>query len=281
MDILIIGGSRFVGPFLVKLLVEKKHNVTLFNRGLIQSDYDQVLFIKGDRNGGFQIDQKFQVVIDMCAYDGMQTKTALTQLDFDFFIHFGTAAAYRKSNFILTEESPLGDWPLWGEYNRGKVECENVLAAGNINFASIRPVYILGPKNYSDREHFIYNKIRSSEPLILPGDGNATVQFVFANDVANCMALLAEKRAKGCFNCVGDEKITLRNLVNGMGKIVGKKPILKFNPDNDGENFDRSEFPFANENFICSNAKFKSFGVNFTPLFKGLKEDYENYYSKL
>ena len=59
------------------------------------------------------------------------------------------------------------------------------------------------------------------------------------------------------------------------------EPKIQFNSWADGEKFNEAEFPFANENFICSNEKIKKIGVNFIPLAKMLKEDYENYYSRL
>lgn len=278
MNILIIGGSRFVGPLLVEKLLKKKHQVTIFNRGHYPAP-SGVSFIQGDRSK-FSIDTRFDIVIDMCAYNGIQTKTALNQLNFDFFIHFSTAAVYKKSDQILTEDSPLGDWPLWGGYNKGKVECEKVLATSGVKFAAIRPVYILGPKNYCDREHFIYSRILSSTPIVLPGDGQALVQFVFAKEVADSIALIAEKKAVGPYNCAGDEKISLQNLVLGMGKIVGQKPVIQFNQKANGE-FKEENFPFANETFLCGNSKLKSLGMKFTPLLNGLKTDYKQFYSKI
>lgn len=279
-NILIIGGSRFVGPYLVKLLLNRGHNLTVFNRGLLQSEYPLgTRFVKGDRNKIFNLKERFDAVIDMCAYSGAQTENALRQLRFDFFLHFSTAAVYKKTEiFPLTEESPLGEWPLWGDYNRDKVECERVLEKSEAKYATIRPVYILGPKNYCDREHFIYSRIRNNQPLILPGDGQAKIQFVFAEEVAKAIALIVEKRAAGAFNCAGDETITLIDLVKTMGKIAGEKPILKFNSLTDGEKFNESEFPFPNENFIVSNKKIKILDMKFIPLFDGLKKDYENYY---
>lgn len=280
MNILIIGGSRFVGPLLIERLLKKKHKVTIFNRGHYPAP-SGVSFIQGDRSKFF-IDTHFDIVIDMCAYNGIQTKTALNQLTFDFFIHFSTAAVYQKTGrFPLTEDSPLGDWPLWGGYNKGKVECEKVLATSGVKFAAIRPVYILGPKNYCDREHFIYSRIKSGTTLVLPGDGQAQVQFVFAKDVANSIALIAEKKTTGPFNCAGDEKISLSELVDEMVIIAGKQAIIRFNPATNGENFDVTEFPFANEIFLCSNFKLKKLGMKFTPLLKGLKADYKSYYSKI
>src|SRR3989344_946913 len=278
--ILVIGGSRFVGPALIQKLSAGNFDITVLNRGLIHSDYPAgVRFIKGDRNTGFNIQEHFDIVIDMCAYTGAHTKRALEELRFDFFVHMSTAAVYKKTEiFPLTEESPIGEWPLWGDYNKGKVECERVLAASKIKFAAIRPVYILGPNNYCDRERFIYSKIKRGDPIILPGNGEALVQFVFAEDVARSIALIAEKKIAGAFNCAGDETITLKGLVEEMGRIMGIKPKLQYNPKTDGDRFDIAEFPFANENLVCDNTKLKNLGVTFKALIKGLAEDYQQYY---
>ena len=114
--------------------------------------------------------------------------------------------------------------------------------------------------------------------MTLPGNGQALAQFVFAKDVAESIALLAEKKIKGAFNCSGDEAITLLGIVKEMANIVGVQPKIKYNWDSDGDKFNEAEFPFANENFFCNNEKLKKLGVKFTPLLKGLKEDYESYY---
>jgi len=284
LKVLIIGGSRFVGPLLVEKLLRKGHELTLFNRGNNQSTYSsKVKFVKGDRNNGFNLRDHFDVVIDTCAYTPQQAKKAVEELNFDFMVHFGTAASYAETElFPLSENtSVVGEWPIWGDYNKGKVACERVLEKSKASFASIRPVYVLGPKNYCDREHFIYSRIKKEQPLTLPGNGRAVVQFVFADEVAESILVLAEGKHEGAFNCAGNEVITLNGLVSEMGKIVGKKPIVKFNPRADGIGFKEEEFPFANENFFCSNEKIKKLGVKFKPLVSGLKKDFEEYYKKV
>jgi len=117
-------------------------------------------------------------------------------------------------------------------------------------------------------------------PLIIPGNGEALVQFVFARDVAESIALIAEKKARGAFNCAGDEMLSLRGLVEEMARIAGTAPAFRFNSERDGDRFDEAEFPFANENLICGNSRLKALGARFTPLLKGLEEDYRGYYSK-
>lgn len=280
MKVLIIGGARFVGPVLVSKLIAKNHQITIFNRGQHTTEYPAgVEFVKGDRNEGFKLDQHYDVVIDMCAYTGPQTKTALEQLSYGFFIHFGTAAAYAKSEiFPLTEDSPVGEWPAWGDYNKGKVECEQELEKSGKKYASIRPVYILGVANYMDRESFIYKQLHSGAAITLPGNGQAVSNFVFVQDVADILVMLAEKQFTGAFNCAGDESITMLGLVQEQAKLLGVEPKVTYNPAADGANHIEDEFPFANENFVCSNQKLKDLGFSFTPLLAGIKADYEAYY---
>ena len=286
MKILIIGGSQFVGPLIIDKLVEKGHDLTVFNRGRTKSKYENIKFIQGDRRNGFNLKDNFDVVIDTCAFKGEHTKKAINELNFDFYLHISTAAVYKKINkFPLTEEAELGDWPLWnlvwGNYNKGKVECENVLKESKIKYANIRPVYILGKNNNVNRERFIYSKIKNQETLILPGNGESKVQFVFAEDVADSIVLLVEKKLQGNFNCCSDEVITLNELVKIMGNIVENKPIIEYNPNADGDNHNLQEFPFANENFYCTNDKLKKLGIKFTSLNVGLKKDYEEYYKNV
>ncbi len=282
MNILIIGGSRFVGPILIKKLLANGHNVTVFNRGTQDYVYpDGVTHIKGDRNDGFELDDHFDTVIDMCAYNGEQTQRALDELSHDFFLHFGSVASYQESEmFPITEDSPLGVWPAMGDYGKGKVECEEVLARSGKKYATVRPTYILGVDNYLDREHFIYNKINENETITLPGNGQGIVTYAFVEDVAEVFAILAEKQIEGAFNCAGDEAITLKGLVEYMASLVGKKAHIANGPQKTREEGLRESFPFGNHNMIFSNQHIKDLGVELTPLLEGLKNDFNNWYKE-
>ncbi|MEK7611694.1 MAG: NAD-dependent epimerase/dehydratase family protein [Patescibacteria group bacterium] len=281
MKILLIGGTRFVGPYVIDLLLESNHDLTVFNRGnFALSRQDDVKFVKGDRGEGFSgINDRFDVVIDMCAYRGEQTVRVLKELKFDFLVHFSTVAAYQKAEiFPIAENSPLGEWEVCGEYGRGKRECEEVLQKSRIPYAALRPTYILGPKNYVDRENFIYSRLSNKQPVILPGNGLAVNQFVFAEEVARSLVLLAENQVVGAYNCCGDDLITLKGLVESMANLIGVDPVIKNNPRTDGVDHNESEFPFANDNSIFSNEKIKKLGIRFTPLLEGLRRDYQSFY---
>ena len=241
---------------------------------------DRLRYVQGDRNKDFTgIKGNFDVVIDMCAYTGNHVQKALEELSLKKYVLMSTAAAYAKPKGLpLEESSPLGSWPVWGNYNIGKTEAEIVLQKSGKRHAILRPVYVLGARNHLERESFIYSSIRKHIPIVLPGNGNATVQFVFVQDVADAIVLLAETDAEGAFNCCGDESITLRGLVEEMAKIAGEAVRIIYNPAADGTNFIDNEFPFANENLVCSNEKLKTLGWKPTPLREWLRRDYKNYY---
>jgi 2'-hydroxyisoflavone reductase len=283
MKILIIGGSRFMGPLLVAALSSRGHAVTVFNRGTRDIKWPKgITVVQGDRNEGFNFSESLDAVIDTCAYNPEHIEQVFKDIQTDYYLFVSSAVAYKKAYiFPITEESPLGEWPLWRDYNAGKVACEKYLEKSGKPYGGIRPVYILGKKNHVPRESFIYSALRKRGTITLPGDGLALAQFVFVEEVVQAMLLLAESKKEGSFNCCGNEAITLQGLVEEMAKIVGVTANIEYDLGAAGENHQESEFPFANEHFFCSNQKLKALGVSFGPLIPNLKRDYEAYYEAI
>ena len=76
MNILILGGTVFVGRHLVDVAVARGHSVTLFNRGqhnpelFAEDAYPQVEKLRGDRDGNLDAlrGRQWDAVIDTCGY---------------------------------------------------------------------------------------------------------------------------------------------------------------------------------------------------------------------
>lgn len=74
MNVLIIGGTKFIGPFVVEQLLAKGHNVALFNRGITNNNLkENVKWIKGDRESIEDYVVEFrdfspEVVLDMIPF---------------------------------------------------------------------------------------------------------------------------------------------------------------------------------------------------------------------
>lgn len=218
----------------------------------------------------------------MVALNGQDTQDLIEIIDTDFIVHMGTVSAYSKPvTYPVHEYQPLGVW-FAGDYGKGKAECEHVLSSSGLAHAVLRPSYVLGANNYSPRESFIYSHILEGKALKIPGYGEALNQFVFADEVAKSLYTLGKQRAEGSYNCVGNEAISLADLVRQMAKIAtGNEAVLiDYEPSHDKENWDRASFPFANMNMVFDNSKIKSLGIVFAPLLERLAQDWQTYYSK-
>jgi len=127
MNVLIIGGTRFIGPRVARRLVEYGHNVTLFHRG--QTEYNlpaPVNHIYGDRRELSSFASAFEeaapeVVLDMICYnereasDLMQTfrsiaKRIVVASSMDVYKAYGCLLGLESGTpdpNTLTESSPL------------------------------------------------------------------------------------------------------------------------------------------------------------------------------
>src|SRR5262249_48245572 len=72
-NILILGGTGFLGPPIVERALQHGHTVTLFNRGKSKDLFPNVEKIHGDRErgelDGLKTDRRWDVVIDVWAND--------------------------------------------------------------------------------------------------------------------------------------------------------------------------------------------------------------------
>ena len=71
MQLLILGGTRFLGRALVEAALDQGHQVTLFNRGQTNPGlYPQLERLVGDRDGGLAAleGRQWDAVIDTCGY---------------------------------------------------------------------------------------------------------------------------------------------------------------------------------------------------------------------
>src|SRR5437899_8359829 len=67
LDILVLGGTGFIGPHLVRYAVSRGHRVTIFTRGRHDAELPaEVIRLQGDRNGQLDSlkDKRWDVVID-------------------------------------------------------------------------------------------------------------------------------------------------------------------------------------------------------------------------
>ncbi|NET57092.1 MAG: NAD-dependent epimerase/dehydratase family protein [Symploca sp. SIO2E6] len=289
MRILIMGGTRFIGVYLTKILVEQGHEVVLFNRGNKPAPVAGIKQIHGDRHDSAQLQeqlssQEFDAIFDNNGRELRDTQP-LVEIFKDriqHFIYMSSAGVYLKSDQLPHVE---GDTVDPKSRHKGKHQTEAYLADQNLPFTAIRPTYIYGPQNYNDLEAWFFDRIVRDRPIPIPGNGMHITQLGHCQDLARAMAqVLGNEQAIGqIYNVSGDRYVTFDGLARTCAAAVGKSAaelkIVHYEP----KQFDfgkRKAFPMRVQHFFADVHQAKS-QLNWQPeydLLTGLKDSYENDY---
>lgn len=289
MRILIIGGTRFIGVSLTRLLYEQDHDVVLFNRGNKPAPIDGIEQIHGDRTNAAQLKelldgQEFDAIFDNNGRELSDTQP-LVEIFKDrvkHFVYMSSAGVYLKSDQMPHVE---GDPVDPKSRHKGKHDTETYLAEQGIPFTSIRPTYIYGPQNYNDLEAWFFDRIVRDRPIPIPGNGQHFTQLGHVRDLANAMTKVLGncKAVRQIYNVSGDRYVTFDGLARACAVAAGKSPdalkIVHYDP----KQFDfgkRKAFPMRVQHFFASVQKAMT-DLYWQPefdLISGLKDSFENDY---
>jgi nucleoside-diphosphate-sugar epimerase len=297
MKILVMGGTRFIGVSLVKLLVSQGHEVTLFNRGKKPSPVAGLRTIIGDRTDPQQLQDKlsressgesFDAVFDNNGRELSDTKP-LVEIFGDrlqHFVYMSSAGVYLDSDVLPYHETDATD-PK--SRHKGKLDTEAYLQQVHIEngfpYTSIRPTYIYGPQNYNDVEAWFFDRIVRDRPVPIPGNGKFITQLGHVDDLATAMtAVLGNDKAIGEIYNISDLRyVTFDGLAKQCAIAAGKDPnqldFVYYNP----KDFDfgkKKAFPFRLQHFFTSVAKATQ-DLNWQPkydLLSGLKTSFDQDY---
>ncbi len=289
MRILIMGGTRFIGVYLTKILVEQGHEVVLFNRGNKPAPVAGVKQIHGDRKDPAQLTEKlssqeFDAIFDNNGRELSDTQPLVEIFKdrVEHFIYMSSAGVYLKSDQLPHIE---GDPVDPKSRHKGKHETEAYLSSQGVPFTAIRPTYIYGPQNYNDLEAWFFDRIVRDRPIPIPGNGTHITQLGHCQDLARAMSqVLGNQQAIGqIYNVSGDRYVTFDGLARTCAAAVGKSPdeleIVHYEP----KQFDfgkRKAFPMRVQHFFADVHKAMN-QLNWQPeydLLAGLKDAYEHDY---
>jgi len=239
MDVLVIGGTLFIGRLLVKELVRKGHSVTVLHRKPKHDLSRHVASIRADRNDGPALHaalagKHFDVVFDN-VYDWQHGTTA-AQVEatvqscgdhLERYIFMSSVAAYgdglnhHEGDALAAEDHP-------DAYIRNKANSERLLfrmhAGSGLPAVTLRPPFIYGPRNPYYREAFFWDRLRDKRPIIIPGDGHRLMQFVHVADLVWCaLAVMENPAAVGqAFNIANAKPISQADLVEVLARAANR-----------------------------------------------------------
>ncbi len=115
------------------------------------------------------------------------------------------------------------------EYFSGKARLERALVASGLSHAILRPTVLFG------KEDILVNNIawvlRRLPVFGVFGDGRYKLQPVYVDDLARLAVEQGADRENRVIDAIGPETFTYRELVQGIGEIIGQpRPIVSVSP---------------------------------------------------
>ena len=109
-------------------------------------------------------------------------------------------------------------------YFRGKARVERAIRESGLRYAILRPTVVFGP------EDILINNIawmlRTFPFFMIPGSGDYLVQPIYVEDLASLAVNSAALSDSETIDAVGPEILTYRELVQQIGKAIGREAPL-------------------------------------------------------
>jgi 2'-hydroxyisoflavone reductase len=235
MKVLIIGGTGFLGRYLVSAAQARNHDVTLFNRGQSNPDlFPQMETIIGDREQDLDklSDRQWNAVIDTCGYVPRVVRLSAEALrdSVERYIYISSTTRYRDFNQIGIDESyPGRTMPDESNENVGefyaalKVLCEKTTEAIFPNRALIViPHFLVGPQDPKDRFTYWPVRVARGGDVLAPVGPSEPCQFIDVRDISEWIIHMLETNATGRYNACGpDDSYTFGQLLETCKQVSG------------------------------------------------------------
>jgi 2'-hydroxyisoflavone reductase len=243
MEILVLGGTAWVGREIARQALARGHRVTCLARGDSGSIAEGATLVRADRrstNAYDDVARPWDAVFDVNWQPGM-VKTAVDALAerAKHWTYVSSLNAYAKYDVVGADESePLNEPTeldeVTGElYGPAKVACEQACqAALDDRLVIARAGLIGGPGDGSDRSgYWVARAARDPEtPVLIPDAPDDPSQVLDVRDLAQWLVTNAESGVTGIYDTVGPtmplgEFIELSLSIGGhTGEVVAADP---------------------------------------------------------
>ncbi len=239
--LLILGGTGFIGPYMVRYALERGHEVTIFNRGRSAPGmFEGVEELTGDRAAG-EIGalrgRRWDAVIDNSAARAdapmwVRDSAGLLKDAADLYLFISTRSVYRDLSMVpATVDAPLytrETYPGWQEgqpypYGLAKALAEGELRAAFGSRATIvRPGLIVGPDDDTDRFTYWPVRIDRGGEILAPGNPDVDrIQVIDVRDLCEWSVRLCEQQTYGTYMAVGPQNgRSIAELLYGIAAVT-------------------------------------------------------------
>ena len=219
--VLVLGGTGYIGPHIVRALVAAGHTVTLFNRGKTHAEmFPELEKLHGDRDGRLEALQgrQWDAVIDDAGFVPriVEQSAKLLAPSVKQYVFVSTISVYKDlakpgmDETAAVDELPAdaaeSDKRLYGPF---KAACEKVVETAFPGRATIlRPGVIVGPGDPTGRFTNWASRLADGGEVLAPGDGSTPVQYIDVRDLAAFVARIVADDTTGTYNVLAPEHVT-------------------------------------------------------------------------
>jgi 2'-hydroxyisoflavone reductase len=234
LRLLVLGGTGFIGPHIVRTARAHGHTVTLFNRGKTNPHlFPDVETILGDRR--FDIDKlkgrDWDAVIDTWVMlpKTVRASAELLKDHIGQYLFVSTISVYKLGRQPLDENSETLtltpeqlEKPDASGYGGLKALAER--AAEEVmpgRATSLRAGVIVGAGDPSGRFVYWPRRIERGGDVLVPATADARMQFIDERDLGDFIVKCVEERIVGVYNCVGPDDPTLGHVLDAINGALG------------------------------------------------------------
>ncbi len=248
LNALIVGGTGLISTGIVKSLLARGAQVTIYNRGqrehTLPPGVRQILGNREDNAafaGAFS-EQRFDVVFDMICFTVRQAEASVNAFRgrCEQFVFCSTVCAYSTHTppHVLVDEH----WSLApdSEYGKNKVACEQTFEraanSGAFKLTIARPSHTYGPGgSLIDQQEFdsgTWDRVARGLPVLVAGDGLGLWQSTHRDDCGKFFAhaALNPKTYGEAYNATRDEVLTWRGYYREVARALDTRAKLIFVP---------------------------------------------------
>lgn len=220
MNILMLGGTQFIGRHMTLAFLTAGHTVSVLTRGRSPDDLPpEVERLRGDRDQGLAglaalTDRTWDACIDVSGYTPRQVRPSaeLLRTQVQRYVFVSSVSVYGDTQHRpVLETHPLlpaaaeDVTEITGEtYGPLKVTCEGIVQDLYGPRATVlRPQIVAGPHDPTGRYPYWVNRAAQGGEMLAPGDGTDHLQVIDVRDLARFTVQVVEKELSGVFNLVG------------------------------------------------------------------------------
>jgi 2'-hydroxyisoflavone reductase len=251
MNLLVLGGTGFLGPHFVEAAHAKGHKLTLFNRGKTNptrfsgEEFKDIEQLHGDRKTDMKAlsgRRKWDAVLDTSAYlpADVTRSTQLLAKRVDQYLLVSTVSVYARMDTpnqdetapLITLANPNVTEVTGDTYGGLKALCERAAEKempGHVTI--VRPGLIVGPGDNTDR--FTYWPARADRggEILAPGTASDPTQFIDVRDLAAFLLKVLEDTRYGTFNADAPAgKLTMGEVIATSQRVSGKPSKVTWVP---------------------------------------------------